>query len=74
MPDVRLDVFNKVCPMPAAMTRNEVLKLESGQIIEIEGDCSFASDNVIRMIEKYGAEVLEQETGNDYFRIRARKI
>ena len=73
MPDVRLDVFNKVCPMPAAMTRIEVLKLEKGQIIEIEGDCSFATANVIRMVEKYGAELLEQETGKDYFRSRAVK-
>ena len=31
MPDVRLDVFNKVCPIPAAMTRKEVLKLEKKQ-------------------------------------------
>ena len=59
MADIKLDVFNKVCPMPAALTRKAVQKMAPGQTIEIEGDFCPAIENVIHMLKKNNAEILE---------------
>ena len=74
MADIKLETYNKVCPIPAAMTKKAALKMEKGQTIEIVGDFCHAIDNVIRMVEKYGLKITEKETKINFFRVYAIKI
>ena len=71
--DVKLDVNGKVCPMPAAETRNSMRKMDSGSIIEIIGDFEGALENVIKMAKKNGGDVLEQESKPNYYRVVVKK-
>jgi len=73
MVDIKIDAYNKVCPIPAALTKKAAIKMEKGQTIEIEGDFTLAIDNVIRMLEKYDLEITERETAINFFRVRAIK-
>ena len=68
-----LDVNGTVCPIPAANTRNFLRKMESGKILEIIGDFEPALINVIQMAEKNGAEILEQDSKTDFFRVVVKK-
>lgn len=73
MTDYELDVMNQVCPIPAALTRKKVVSMLPGDTLTIQGDCDFAVDNVIRMIEKNGAEVIDKNIAGEIFTIKARK-
>ncbi|MHA1718244.1 MAG: sulfurtransferase TusA family protein, partial [Promethearchaeota archaeon] len=42
MVDIKIDAYNKVCPIPAALTKKAAIKMEKGQTIEIEGDFTLA--------------------------------
>lgn len=72
-PDFILDVNGTVCPIPAANTRKFLRKMERGKILEIVGDFEPALVNVIKMAEKNGAEILEQESKTDFFRVVVKK-
>ncbi|QEE14556.1 sulfurtransferase TusA family protein [Promethearchaeum syntrophicum] len=74
MVDIKLETYNKVCPIPAAMTKKAAIKMEKGQTIQIEGDFCPAIENVIRMLEKHGLEITEKEIAPDYFRVCALKM
>ena len=71
--DIQLDLKGKVCPMPAAETRKALKKVEAGTVIEIIGDFEPALENVIKMAQKQGAEVLEQEEHTKYYRVVVKK-
>ncbi|MHA1340967.1 MAG: sulfurtransferase TusA family protein [Promethearchaeota archaeon] len=71
---IKLNVTGKVCPLPAAETRKALKKMDSGQILEIEGDFEPALENVIKMAEKNGAKVLEKEKKENYFRCVVKKL
>ncbi|UYP45911.1 hypothetical protein NEF87_002196 [Candidatus Lokiarchaeum ossiferum] len=69
-----LNVNGKVCPMPAALTRKMLKQMGSHETIEIVGDFDPALVNVVNMITKNKAKVLEQEKSNNYFRVLAEKM
>ena len=71
--DHKLDATGTVCPIPAANTRNFLRKMESGETLKIIGDFEPALVNVINMAEKNGAEILEQESKTDFFRVIIKK-
>ena len=73
MVDIKLESYNKVCPIPAAMTKKAAIRMEKGQTIEIEGDFCSAIDNIIRMLEKNRCKITEKEIGSNYFRVCAIK-
>ncbi len=71
--DERLDLNGRVCPMPAALVRKSLKRMESGQILEATGDFDPALENVILMAEKNGGTVLEKEVAENYYRIVIKK-
>ncbi|MGB3093424.1 MAG: sulfurtransferase TusA family protein, partial [Candidatus Zixiibacteriota bacterium] len=38
VPDAELDCVGLYCPMPIAMTKEEIDKLEVGQVLKVEAD------------------------------------
>ncbi|MHA1731829.1 MAG: sulfurtransferase TusA family protein [Promethearchaeota archaeon] len=73
-PDYKLDVRGKVCPIPAAETRKVLRGMETGEVLEIEGDFREAAVNVEKMALKNGGEVLSKETRGDFFRLVVKKV
>jgi len=69
----KLNVYGKVCPMPAAETRQALKKMQSGEILEVEGDFECAAENVVKMAEKNDGAVLSVEHSADHFKVVIKK-
>ena len=53
------------CPMPIARTKEDVEKLEVGQILKVEADDPAAEEDISRWAKRAGHEVLSMErSGN----------
>ena len=64
-PDAQLDCIGLYCPVPIARTREEIDKLESGQILEVEADDPGAEEDIKRWAKHTGHEILSfQKEGN----------
>ncbi|KPK22416.1 MAG: hypothetical protein AMK69_19895 [Nitrospira bacterium SG8_3] len=56
--DASLDCIGLFCPMPITRTREEIDKLESGQILEVEADDPAAEEDIKRWAKHTGHEIL----------------
>lgn len=64
----KLDCSGMVCPIPVAKTKKMMLKMKSGEILEIYGDFCEAGENIKRFVENSGGKILESKTeGNNYY-------
>lgn len=57
-PDSSLDCIGLYCPIPIARTREEIDKLEPGQILEVEADDPAAEEDIKRWAKHTGHEIL----------------
>jgi len=63
-----------VCPLPVARAKRKISEMESGDILEVNGDFGESGENVKRYIEKHGDSVLEYKIkGEDYY-IKIKKV
>lgn len=58
-PDAELDCVGQYCPMPIAMTKEEIQSIEIGQILMVEADDPAAEFDIIAWAKRTGHEVLE---------------
>ncbi len=57
-----------VCPLPVARTKKKLSEMESGNILEVNGDFAESGENIKRYIENHGDVVLEFKiNGEDYY-------
>ena len=57
-----------VCPLPVARTKKKISEMESGEILEVNGDFGESGENIKRYIEKHGDSVIEFKIkGEDYY-------
>ena len=57
-----------VCPLPVARTKKKLGEMESGNILEVNGDFGESGENIKRYVEKHGDFVLEFKiNGEDYY-------
>ena len=57
-----------VCPLPVARTKKKLGEMESGNILEVNGDFAESGENIKRYVEKHGDSVLEFKiNGEDYY-------
>jgi len=57
-----------VCPLPVARTKKKLGEMESGNILEVNGDFAESGENIKRYVEKHGDVVLEFKIdGEDYY-------
>ncbi len=68
-----MDVKGQVCPMPVALTKRKLESLQSGQILEVTGDCGPAFDNIQRWAINQGHEVVEASKTSAEFKIKIKK-
>jgi tRNA 2-thiouridine synthesizing protein A len=69
----KLDVKGKVCPMPILLIKRKLESVQVGQVLEVNGDCGPAFDNVQRWAKNAGHEVVEATKTGDEFNIKIRK-
>lgn len=57
--DAELDCVGFYCPMPIAMTKEEIEKIEIGQVLKVEADDPAAEEDIIRWAKRTGHEILK---------------
>lgn len=64
-PDSELDCFGLFCPMPIARTKEEIEKIDIGQVLKVEADDPAAEEDIKRWAKRTGHELLEfKRSGN----------
>jgi TusA-related sulfurtransferase len=59
--DAELDCMGYYCPMPIAMTKEEIDKIEIGQILKVEADDPAAEEDIYRWAKRIGHKILKFE-------------
>jgi TusA-related sulfurtransferase len=60
-PDAEVDCVGYYCPVPIAMTKEEIDKIEVGQILKIEADDPAAEEDIQRWAKRTGHKLLKFE-------------
>lgn len=58
VPDAELDCVGLYCPMPIAMTKEEIGKLDVGQVLKVEADDPAAEEDIKRWAKRTGHEIV----------------
>jgi tRNA 2-thiouridine synthesizing protein A len=69
----KLDCSGLVCPMPVAKTKRQLLEMESGDILEVNGDFAEAGENIKRYIENHGEKLLEFKIDSEQYYLKIEK-
>jgi tRNA 2-thiouridine synthesizing protein A len=74
-PDAELDCVGLYCPMPIAMTKEEIENVQIGQVLKVEADDPAAEEDIKRWAKRTGHELLrfEKDEGILIFYIRRAK-
>ena len=59
--NAQLDCVGYYCPMPIAMTKEEIEKIEVGQVLKVEADDPAAEEDIKRWAKRTGHEILKLE-------------
>ena len=57
--DAELDCVGFYCPMPIAMTKEEIDKIKIGQVLKVEADDPAAEEDIKRWAKRTGHEILD---------------
>ncbi len=64
-PNSELDCVGLFCPMPIARTKEEIEKINVGQVLKVEADDPAAEEDIKRWAKRTGHELLKFErSGN----------
>jgi tRNA 2-thiouridine synthesizing protein A len=61
IPDAELDCIGLYCPIPIARTKEEIEKIEVGQVLKVEADDPAAEEDIKRWAKRTGHEILKLE-------------
>ena len=62
-----LDVLGRVCPYPLVLTKKQIEKMSSGQVLKILCDApASAEDSIPRFAEKSGYPIEVEKTGDHW--------
>ncbi len=59
IPDAELDCVGLYCPMPIARTKQEIDKLEIGQVLKVEADDPAAEEDIKSWARITGNEIVK---------------
>ncbi|MCD5383729.1 sulfurtransferase TusA family protein [candidate division WOR-3 bacterium] len=59
IPDAELDCVGLYCPMPIAMTKEEIENIGLGQVLKVEADDPAAEEDIKRWAKRTGYEILK---------------
>ena len=71
-PDRELDCLGLYCPEPVFRARQEIDKLDVGQVLELIADDPAAEEDIPRLVKNIGQKLLEinNENGEIHFFIK----
>lgn len=72
-PDKVLDCLGLYCPEPVFRTRLELDELDEGQVLEVIADDPAAEEDIKRLANRLGHEVLLLESEDEQVRFLIRK-
>jgi len=73
-PDRELDCLGLYCPEPVFRTRQEIDKLAIGQVLEVIADDPAAEEDIKRLVQRLGQQLLELRKENNRFRFFIKKV
>lgn len=73
-PDRELDCLGLYCPEPVFRTRQEIDKLAVGQVLQVIADDPAAEEDIKRLVERLGHQLLELRKENNRVRFLIRKM
>jgi len=59
--DAELDCVGFYCPMPIAMTKEEIEKIQIGEVLKVEADDPAAEEDIKRWAKRTGHKILKFE-------------
>ena len=63
--DAELDCVGFYCPVPMAMTKEEIEKLEIGQVLKVDADDPAAEEDIKRWAKRTGHQIIRfEKTGS----------
>ena len=72
--DHELDCVGLYCPMPIAMTKEEIDKIKIGQVLKVEADDPAAEEDIKRWAKRTGHEILSFEKDGIYLTFFIKRI
>jgi TusA-related sulfurtransferase len=73
-PDRNLDCIGLYCPEPVFRTRQEIDKLDVGEVLEVIADDPAAEEDIPRLVKRLGLEVVEMRKEKDQLHFVIKKI
>jgi tRNA 2-thiouridine synthesizing protein A len=73
-PNLELDCVGLYCPEPVFRTRQELDKLEIGQVLEVIADDPAAEGDIPRLVKRLEQQLVEMRKENDRFHFLIKKI
>ena len=73
-PDKNLDCVGLYCPEPVFRTRQELDKLDVGEVLEVTADDPASEEDIPRLVKRLGYQLVEMRKENDEFVFVIKKI
>ncbi len=73
-PDRTLDAIGLYCPEPVFRTKEEIEKMEIGQVLEILADDPAAEEDITRWAKRTGNQLLKLEKDRRTLRFLVKKL
>ena len=73
MADAEIDCVGYYCPMPIAMTKEEIDKIEIGQVLKVEADDPAAEEDIKRLVKRLGHEILSFQSDGEELKFLIKK-
>jgi TusA-related sulfurtransferase len=73
-PDRELDCLGLYCPEPVFRTRQEIDKLEVGQVLEVIADDPAAEADIPRLVKRLGLKLLKVRKEKDQLRFFIKRV
>jgi len=73
-PARELDCLGLYCPEPVFRTRQEIDKVAVGQVLEVIADDPAAEEDIKRLVERLGHQLLEVHKENNRFHFLIKKV
>jgi tRNA 2-thiouridine synthesizing protein A len=73
-PNRELDCVGLYCPEPVFRTRQELDKLDVGQVLKVVADDPAAEEDIPRLVKRLEQQLVEMRKENDLFHFVIKKI
>jgi tRNA 2-thiouridine synthesizing protein A len=73
-PDKNLDCVGLYCPEPVFRTRQELDKLDVGEVLEVTADDPASEEDIPRLVKRLGYQLVELRKEDDEFVFVIKKV